>query len=48
MSYLMGRLIMGCLGAIILGGGGMLVAGPVGAIIGLLIAILASMGGKRR
>ena len=39
---------MGCLMAIVLGVGGFFVAGPVGAIIGLLVAIVGgSLGGKR-
>lgn len=39
---------VGCLFALILMGGGFFVAGPVGAIIGLLFGIAASMmGGKR-
>lgn len=39
---------MGCLMGIILGVVGFFVAGPFGAIIGLLIGILGAVGGKRR
>lgn len=39
---------MGCLAGIMFGVVGFLIAGPVGAIIGLLIGILGSMNGKRR
>ena len=39
---------MGCLTGIMLGVVGFFVAGPVGAIIGLLIGILGTMNGKRR
>jgi len=39
---------MGCLTGIMFGVVGFFIAGPVGAIIGLLIGILGAMSGKRR
>lgn len=39
---------MGCLMGIIFGAVGFFIAGPIGAIIGLLIGILGTMNGKRR
>ena len=39
---------MGCLAGLMFGGVGFFVAGPIGAIIGLLIGILGAVGAKRR
>lgn len=39
---------MGCLIGIIIGAVGFFVAGPIGAIIGLLVGIFGAVGEKRR
>jgi hypothetical protein len=48
MSYSSRGAIMGCLAGLMFGAVGFFVAGPIGAIIGLLIGILGVVGAKRR